>query len=46
MMRKTTTWLLSGLLASLTFATAQGQTVTQGTVRRHLVYFRDKTGTP
>lgn len=46
MMRKTTAWLLSGLLAGLTFATAHGQTITQGTVRRHLVYFRDKAGTP
>ena len=37
---------LAGLLFGLTTNPAAAQSATQGTVRRHLIYFRDKAGTP
>ena len=37
---------LAGLLFGLSSVPATAQSATQGTVRRHLIYFRDKTGTP
>ncbi|MBO2012600.1 S8 family serine peptidase [Hymenobacter negativus] len=37
-----TKWLVAGVLTALAAAPAAAQ----GTVRRHLVYFRDKAGTP
>ena len=45
-----TPWLFTASLVTLTGLLSSdpvaAQAVTQGTVRRHLVYFRDKTGTP
>ncbi len=37
---------LASLLLGLTAKPAAAQSATQGTVRRHLIYFRDKAGTP
>ena len=37
---------LTGLLLSLISTAAIAQSATQGTVRKHLIYFRDKAGTP
>jgi serine protease AprX len=42
MVSSITKWLVAGALTALAVAPAAAQ----GTVRRHLVYFRDKAGTP
>ena len=49
-MRFSSLLLLTGLAAATSFGRAAAQNVpggtTAATVRKHLVYFRDKTGTP
>lgn len=46
MVPSTTKWLILGLVAGLLNVLAAAPVAAQGTVRRHLVYFRDKVGTP
>ena len=46
MVFSTTKWLKAVLTAGLLTGLAAAPAAAQGTVRRHLVYFRDKAGTP
>ena len=39
-------WLILGLVAGIIQGLAAAPAAAQGTVRRHLIYFRDKAGTP
>ncbi|WP_201985518.1 S8 family serine peptidase [Hymenobacter rubidus] len=46
MLPSTTKWLFLALIGSVLTVVAAKPAAAQGTVRRHLVYFRDKAGTP
>ena len=46
MMPFSTKWLIGAFVAAALTVLAVEPAAAQGTVRRHLVYFRDKTGTP